>query len=266
MKSLLKPAIYGAWDICTLRRGVQRTICGQPIRFPPRWSRWYASNYEPHTFSFLRAHCRPGATVMDIGAHFGLFSVFMARCVGPAGRVYAFEPTPLSRRVLQRTVRLNGCPQIEIRPEAVTATNGMANFYDTGDVASNANSVVQTQRSRRATSISTVSLDAFAAARGLTVSCLKVDVEGAEFQLLQGARDTILAHRPAIALSLHPAALRAAGIALADLWRLLREYRLSVKMLEDYQSPPLLGTDLDEAAFSSQQGLFDVCLMPDELS
>src|SRR5438874_223792 len=82
--------------------------------------------------------CRPGQTVFDVGAHLGLFSVVMARLVGPTGRVVSFEPTPSIRRILERTVRLNDCGLVvEVRAEAVSEATGITEFHDTGEPGSN---------------------------------------------------------------------------------------------------------------------------------
>ena len=180
----MKSLAYGALDVCTLGRGVEREICGERVRFPARWHRHYAAVYEPRTFAFLRAKCKPGATVLDLGAHLGLFTVFMARLVGPNGHVFSFEPTPQTRSALQKTVRLNGCAAIvEVHGEAVAGATGTAVFYDTGDVASNANSLVHNARSRQGMEVPTICLDDFVAERRISVGCLKIDVEGAELEL-----------------------------------------------------------------------------------
>lgn len=265
LKSLTKSAAYGALDIYNGGQGVQRVICGEPIRFPARWSRYYPSVYEPNTFSFLRDRCAPGDTVMDIGAHLGLFSVVMARLVGPSGRVFSFEPTPLIREVLEKTVFLNCCEGlVEVRPEAVAGATGTATFYDTGMIMSNANSLVLTERSRRGLSVATVTLDDFVAARGLRPRCLKIDVEGAELALLRGARATFLTCRPAAALSLHPASFPDPGATLAEIWAVLQEYRLGVRLLEDYEAAPRsAGAAMDEASFCVRRQCFDVELRPE---
>lgn len=256
IKEIAKTVVYGAIHISTAGRGVTRTVCGEPVRFPARWFRYYPATYEPETFAFLRANCRPGDTVLDIGAHIGLFSVVLARLVGPGGRVFSFEPTPLSRSVLQETVQLNGCGQVvEVRGEAVGASSGTATFYDTGHEVSNANSLVQTGRSRGGITVETVSVDDFAAARGLSVNCLKIDVEGAELGLLRGAARVFDECRPAARLGLHPDAIEAGGGSLRDIWELLRRYRMSVT----YGGEPV-----DEHWFCRQENLFDVSLLPSE--
>lgn len=254
MKTLLKSLAYQALDLATAGRGIRRLIGGEQIRFPPRWCRYYAADYEPATFAFLRTHAKPGQTVLDIGAHLGLFTVVLARLVGPAGRVFSFEPTALTRQVLERTVRINGCSSVvEIRAEAVSRATGMAEFHDTGDPGSNANSLIRTQRSRSSANVPTISLDDFVKSRGIQPGCLKIDVEGAELDLLRGAGDVFMRCRPAVYLSLHPAAIHKGGGSLAEVWELLHRYRMSVR--SD-------GKPLDETVFCQSERLFDVGLLP----
>jgi FkbM family methyltransferase len=255
MMSLVKSLIYGAAELATFGRGISRVVGGEQVRFPPRWCRYYPADYEPDTNDFIREHCKSGQTVLDIGAHLGLFTVLMARRVGPTGRVYSFEPTALTRKLLQRVVNLNGCStMVEVRPEAVGSITGTAVFHETADTESNANSLVQTQRSHHTTTVPTTTLDDFTKMRGLTVSCLKIDVEGAELDLLRGAGEFFARYRPATFLSLHPAAIKQAGGSMADIWHLSRQYGLSMTRC---------GTPLDEKTFCGIDTLFDVTLLPE---
>jgi FkbM family methyltransferase len=250
VSSLAKHLAYGVVDWVTLGRGVPREIGGERLRFPPRFSRYYEQEYEPETFAFLRASCRPGDVALDIGAHIGLFTVLMARLVGPSGRVVAFEPTPATRDALKRTVALNRCDdRVEVRDEAVTDRSGEATFFDTDDLASNANSLVATGRHRSGFAVKTVSVDDVLSSRGLSAGCVKIDVEGAELQTLRGAERTLERDRPALALALHPHAIGQGGGSLEAIWRLLARHRLEVRHR---------GELVDADWFVRQTELFDV--------
>jgi len=258
LRSLSKSVVYGTLDRLTGGRGISRVIGGERVRFPARWSRYYESDYEPVTFDFLRRHCREGNTVLDIGAHIGLFSVLIARLVGASGRVFSFEPTPLTREVLRETIEINGCGDIvEVRAEAVSKTSGTATFFDTGDTVSNANSLVQTERHANGVSVETVTVDSFASDRDLFINCLKIDVEGAELDVLLGCERTMATQRPAMSLALHPMAMRQAGATLDQIWDVLREYRMAVTYLH---------RPVDRAWFVEQEDLFDVQCLPELLS
>jgi FkbM family methyltransferase len=253
MKSLAKSLSYRALDFATGGRGVRRVIAGETVRWPARWSRYYAADYEPGTFDFLRAWCRPGDTVLDIGAHIGLFTVLMSRLVGPAGRVLSFEPTPCTCHVLRETVRINYCESnVELHEEAVSNRSGRGTLFDTGDVVSNANSLVRTPRSRGEISVETVSIDEVVP-RGEEVRLLKIDVEGAELDVLRGARRTFAASPPAVYLALHPPQIRDAGRTLEEVWDLLRDYRMAI--FHNHES-------VDKLWFCDRHDLFDVQALP----
>jgi FkbM family methyltransferase len=255
-RSLLKATAYGTLDLVTAGRGVRRTVNGEPYRFPARWCRYYPAVYEPETAAFLRAHCKPGDVALDIGAHIGLFSVLMARLVGQAGRVFSFEPTPLTRAVLEQTVRLNDAQGvIEVRGEAVSRTTGTASFHDAGAALGAANSLVPIDRpdAGPVIPVPTIRVDDFVRERGVVPRCLKIDAEGAELDVLLGAERALTAARPVADLALHPAALARAGGSLKQLWDVLRDYRMGV--VRD-------GGAVTEDWFCRQDGLFNVHLIP----
>ncbi|MEO7660385.1 MAG: FkbM family methyltransferase [Pyrinomonadaceae bacterium] len=254
--SLLKEAAYKALDAVTLGRGVSRVIGGETIKFPARWSRYYEADYEPETFKFFSENVRPGQTVLDIGGHIGLFAVVNARRVGPAGKVFSFEPTPFTRSVLTEVVELNSCSDIvEVRGEAVSSRRGETVFFDTGNAISNANSLVKTEMSRTEIPITLVSVDEFVKEKDLKVDCLKIDVEGAELDVLIGARETFLGHRPVARLGLHPPFIKQNGQSLEDIWNVLNEYKVNVVFD---------GKAAEKHWFCTQPELFDVNLLPVE--
>jgi FkbM family methyltransferase len=215
-----------------LRRGVPRSINGETIRFPARWSRFYPSAYEPEKHAFLRTSCEPGTLAIDVGAHLGLFTVVMARAVGAEGRLLSFEPAPVTHAALVRVVSMNGLSdRVEIRPEAVSRTRGRAELSYLPDIPANSNSLVAFgNRAGRTVDVDTIDLDSFVQPRVTRVSCIKIDAEGAELDVLTGATSTLRAHLPALAIELHPNAISAAGQSIGDLWDLLDDlgYQVSV--------------------------------------
>ncbi|MFN0277454.1 MAG: FkbM family methyltransferase [Pyrinomonadaceae bacterium] len=250
----IKHIAYKMLDVLTLGTGIKRRIGGEYIRFPARWSRYYESEYEPETFRFFRENLKKGYTVLDIGGHIGLFAVATAQLVGKQGKVFSFEPTPFTRSVLEQVVALNDCSEIvEVRGEAVSSRRGETVFFDTGDSISNANSLVKTERSKSEIPVKLISVDEFARERNLKVDCLKIDVEGAELDVLVGARETFLTQRPVARLGLHPAFIMQNGQTLDDIWRVLSEYKLNV-IFE--------GKPVEKGWFCSQHELFDVNLLP----
>jgi FkbM family methyltransferase len=251
---LVKDLAYKTLDVLTLGSGINRNIGGEDIRFPARWSRYYENGYEPETFRFFRENVKKGDTVLDIGGHIGLFAIVTARLVGDKGKIFSFEPTPFTRSILEQVVALNDCSEIvEIRGEAVSSRRGETVFFDTGDIISNANSLIKTERSKSEIPIKLISVDEFVKERSLKVDCLKIDVEGAELDVLLGAEETFLTQRPVARLGLHPPFILQNGQTLDEIWRVLSEYKLNV--IFD-------GKPLEKEWFCSQAELFDVNLLP----
>lgn len=251
---LVKEIAYKTLDVLTFGSGISRNIGGEVIRFPARWSRYYEQKYEPETFRFFKENLEKGNTVLDIGGHIGLFAVVVARLVGTDGKVFSFEPTPFTRQVLQQVVVLNNCSEtVEIRGEAVSARHGETIFFDTGDAISNANSLVKTERSKSEIPVKLISVDEFAKERSLKVDCLKIDVEGAELDVLVGARNTFITQRPVARLGLHPPFISQNRQTLEEIWRVLSDYKLNVTFD---------GKPVEKTWFCSQTELFDVNLLP----
>jgi FkbM family methyltransferase len=255
MLSDVKALCYLVLDEVTGHRGITRVVCGERIRFPARWSRYYPRTYEPATFAFLRANVAPDSCAIDIGAHLGLFSVLMSRLVGSGGHVHSFEPTPVTRRALAEVLTMNACTNADVRSEAVSDWCGEAQFFDTGTPGSNANSLVASERVASAFSAPVLSVDAFLARHSARVSCIKIDAEGAEVSVLRGAIGTIRSQRPAISLGVHPAAIVRAGSSLENLWAVIRDCDLRVLSA---------GVPLEHDGFVERRELFDVQLVPAE--
>lgn len=249
VKETAKDIIYNAIDLLTAGKGINRLVGGYEVRFPVRYSRYYPKDYEPYLFNFLNKNCRQGDTFLDCGAHIGLFSVVGSKIVGDKGRVISFEPMPSTRKILEKTVLINNCSNITIRPEAISDKPGEADFFDTGNLASNANSLIKQDRHHGNIKVPITTLDKVREEMNLKVDCIKIDVEGAEYNLLLGAEKTIKEDRPKIFLSLHPAAIAQSGKSLSMIWDLLNTYSLSIKQH---------GSDIDKEFFISQEDLFDV--------
>lgn len=257
MHSFLETIGYGVIDVATVGRGVRRRIGGEAIRLPARWSRLGPTDCDPTALAVLRAHCRPGSTVLDIGAHLGLFSVAMARLVGSSGKVHSFEPTDRIRAALRDVLRLNHChDDVEVHREAVGAgSSPVARFYETDDPWSHNNGLIRTSTSSITTVVPTISVDDFVEPSGVSISFLRIAAGGAELDVLRGARRTIAACRPAMLVRPHPRVTRQDGVGLAELWDLLHEYEMTV--LCD-------GRRLNRRAFRRHQDAFNVEVVPNE--
>jgi len=76
---------------------------------------------EPHVFAWIGKYVRAGSVALDIGANFGMMSLYMGRITGPTGRVFAFEPSPANGAVLRFHCEHN--PRLNIQPVDVAVSN-----------------------------------------------------------------------------------------------------------------------------------------------
>lgn len=221
----LRTAAYAGLDAAFVGRGVPRRINGERIRLPAPWSRYYPPVYEAAMHAFLVRRCAPGTTVIDGGAHIGLFTVAMARATGPTGSVLAFEPTPGTRAILTKTVALNGLgATVSVRPEGLAAQTGRTTFHIGPIEGSNSNSLVGWSAATSGGSkaeVPTLALDDLLPTLTSSVSCIKLDVEGADLDALIGARGVLERFHPALCIGVHPQMLRAAGHEAGEIRDLL---------------------------------------------
>ena len=206
------PLLKYAFDWCAamLRNEdaeIQQGV-GKGLRFNPGHANagYVLGTSEPAVQSALKACLRPGMIVYDVGANVGFHTVIAARLVGPSGCVVSFEPLASNARQVEYNARLNGLTHVIVRCEALGATNGEARF------------LVSAERTlgKLASSDSTVSgkigeimvpvwrLDDLLAQGGMPrPDLIKIDVEGAECDVLAGAAKTLRTSRPILMIELH---------------------------------------------------------------
>jgi FkbM family methyltransferase len=145
-------------------------------------------------------HISEGMTVVDAGAHHGMFSMILAGAVGASGKVYAYDPLPSNADLVTQNAELNGFPNIVSRPVGLSDSVGvlMVNA-NLGNVISVVDAV---HEGDEGLALEMVRLDDDLS--GVHVDFLKMDVEGGELAALRGAVG-VLAHRPIVNLELHNA-------------------------------------------------------------
>jgi FkbM family methyltransferase len=172
-----------------------------------------SGTYEPHLTAVFERYCRPGMTVVDVGANLGYFSLLASKFVGANGRVVALEPNSENCRLLLSSLRLGGISNVELFPVAAGEAPGWAYYathvgsngglVDDGDLLSRFGNVVPTFR-----------LDDLVQGR---VDLLKMDVEGAEGRVVLGATRIIENDRPIVTTELKEEMLqRVSGRSVAD--------------------------------------------------
>ncbi len=200
---------------CDLRNSLAREV-------------YFTGQYEPQETALIEALVKPGQTFVDVGAHWGYFSLIASQRAGKSGRVLSIEADPRLFRTLSRNVRDNALSQIEpIHVAAAAETGvlrmsgyqeheenwGMSRLLGPGQMGDDPN----------AFEVSTASIDSLLDLRNIEkVDVLKMDIEGAEALALRGMDAGLRAGRYRLmVIELHPAALPDFGSSIAAIGDLL---------------------------------------------
>jgi FkbM family methyltransferase len=183
--------------------------------------------------TLLEDAVRPGATVLDVGAFVGHFTLLAARAAGPSGRIHAFEPDPRDYPWLVRNVEVNGfTDRVKTEPVAVTGATGTARLHLARQDTSQS-SIVFARDALDSVRVPTVALDEHLSSEG-EVGVVKIDVEGAELEALRGMERT-LASSPDVSLfiEVNPSALEAAGSSTDNLLDQLRDLGFDYRLIDE---------------------------------
>ncbi len=162
-------------------------------------------SWEPEVTHVLDRIVAPGMTVADVGAQSGFYTLLLSKRVGAKGQVIAFEPLPANFRLLEENLRLNKIDNVLVRREAVADRTGVLNFQFPSDEPSLIAGPLLPEDSTGTFDVPCVSLDDFVARQQISLDVIKMDVEGAEGSVIQGAMKTLEKFHPALIIELHDA-------------------------------------------------------------
>jgi len=202
----------------------------------------YGVHEERPTTAFTRELERVRQTVsdplvVDVGGNIGYYALVEAAAIGEKGTVFATEPVPATRRLLERNIALNGyTDRVTIDGYAVGRESGSRAFHV--GAASNRNRFIRDDASDRETEdavdVEVMRLDDYVAAKGVTpdsVNAIRMDVEGFELDVFRGMEDVLAASGPLVVyLEVHPGILTTDE--LRELVALLRERDFEIAAIE----------------------------------
>jgi FkbM family methyltransferase len=172
--------------------------------------------WEPATIRLLKKHVTAGDVVVEVGANVGAHTLLLAKLVGAAGKVYAFEPTVYAQRKLRTNIDLNP----ELKSRIIVRSELVTNHEHETPVR-----VIKSSFPIRAggapgeaVSAAAIALDSEAFSR---VDLLKIDVDGYDYKVLEGAIEILRMFRPRLLVELCEHALTAQGDSVHKLLGLL---------------------------------------------
>jgi FkbM family methyltransferase len=196
-------------------------------------------DYEAHLLPIFRQFCRPGMTVIDVGANVGLYTLVASGLVGNSGRVVAVEPNSENCRLILLSLDANQATNVELLPLALDRARGWSNL--SGHFGSNGGLVAgdpSSLASGWSEIVPTFALDDLVEGR---VDFLKIDVEGAEGRVVAGAHGILETSRPIVttelSLEMLPRVSGISGEEYLDGFESLG-YRISLLNRETGQADP----------------------------
>jgi FkbM family methyltransferase len=199
--------------------------------------------WEPESGRAVAGHLSPGATFIDVGAHIGYYSLQASRVVGASGHILAIEPNPQTLPKLRDNIAANNDRTISVWPVACAESESTLQLYaaprgNTGESSLSKENASHAGAPSAVYSVAARPLDAIVAEANLSrVDVIKIDVEGAEFQVLKGAAQTIARYHPVLIIELVPDQLKAMGATVEEVAAFLGAH--------GYRASPLM----DEANF-----------------
>jgi len=166
----------------------------QEIAYHMNQQRWYQKD-----MNVFRSLIAPGQTAIDVGANMGFVTTMFASIVGREGRVLSFEPSPAVFEKLQKTIAANELDQVIPMNFGCGSSSSVERLKQVTRSSGNASIIAA---GRDSVEIRVERLDDVAEVWADPVSLLKIDTEGYESEVLEGAHHLIEQHRPIIYLEM----------------------------------------------------------------
>lgn len=159
---------------------------------------YWLGTFERDKQTFIANLILPNTVVYDVGAHVGFYTLLAARKVGPRGKIYAFEPVKDNLSYLKKNIEVNNLQNVTVVQSAISDFNGVVNF-DFG--MSSYNGQISDSGGIE---VSAQSLDSFFQSASIEPpDLIKIDVEGAESRVLDGAQKLLTQVKPTLLIAIH---------------------------------------------------------------
>lgn len=220
----IRRGLQGAINVGVVKKAVKvRTFWGEKILIPSRsafnvWEKGFLEGEDYRLTGFIVNVLREGDVFIDGGASLGWYTLIASGLVGEQGRVYSFEPTDRSFAILQANTATHS--NVTINHMALWKECGTVQFNDFGFKFDVANTIIQEKgridyydklvihnAEHRVVSVSAITLDNYCHEKNIEPDFIKLDCEGAEFEILFAATATLKKH-PIIATEILGSTLR----------------------------------------------------------
>jgi FkbM family methyltransferase len=162
--------------------------------------------YEPYETKLILRQVKKGAVVIDVGANIGYYTVLLAKKVGKLGKVYAFEPDEINFEILEKNIKANNLKNVIAIQAAVSDKNKESVLYKSKENYGDHKMFGNDEKEK----IMTIKLDDFL--KNEKIDLMKVDTQGWEPAVLEGAKKIIEKDKPTIFFEYSPASYKLAKL------------------------------------------------------
>ncbi len=154
-------------------------------------SLYYFGTYEEGTLQLMENLLCKGDCFVDIGANIGLMSIYSALLIGKEGNVIAFEPNPVTRKILEDNIKLNNIQNIKVEGLAISNESKLSKIYDRWDINRGGASLIKPSFETQSYEIQEIPLSEYFT-ENQKIKLIKIDVEGYELLVLKGATKLLI--------------------------------------------------------------------------
>lgn len=179
--------------------------------------------HEPLETELVQKEIKKGNVVLDIGANIGYYTLIFAKIVGREGKVFAFEPEPGNFALLKKNVEINGYRNVILEQKAVSNKSEKIKLYLSDE--SSGHRIYNIYDGRKSIEIESICLDDYFKYYDGKIDFIKMDIEGAEGGVIQGASSLLQKNKNVkIVSEFLPIGLKRWGIEPEEYLKLLLKY------------------------------------------
>jgi len=202
----------------------------------------YRISYEQYIADLLNKNLKLNDIFFDVGSHIGLWSLYTQSIVGEKGKIIAFEPSPAFNLLKKNINRYSNCIAYNY---GVSNTNEKLSFFAQGTGQSNSFNQEITTNSEykrpgvaiKELKIDAITLDNFCKKHNVIPNLIKIDVEGHELKVLEGAKNVLLLNGPKLIIEIHSHRLKFEGYNEKNLLEFLSKCNYSYKTINNEGKP-----------------------------
>lgn len=236
MKSFVKKTFYKIFPkkVYRIQKGIAKGLKRSGgFDFIPSFKK------QSNEIQFLVSLDLKNKIIYDIGANVGMFSLFFAKSVQPKGKIFSFEPNPIAHQDLIRNIELNNLTNIRTFQLGV----GKSEYKDQLIFDSNSTGIGSLNKKIQANlfvsdsinkvEIDIISIDYIISKKGLLFpDLIKIDVEGLEFDVLNGMKNTLHEKKPKLFVEIHGESFEDKETNIFKIVNFLKNYGYTIKHVE----------------------------------